>query len=150
MKMLPKYHIILGIIFSFILVYFFNLSLIAGIIIFLSSVLIDIDHYLYYVYKKKDLSLRRAYNWFINKRKRILLLPKKQRAKIYADFSFLHGIEVLILLFILAKFISSYFYYVLIGVGFHLFLDIIYGIFIMNRIERISLIYEYLNYKNNL
>jgi hypothetical protein len=148
--MLPKYHIALGIIFSFILIYFFNLSLIAGAIVFLSSVLIDVDHYIYYLYKKKDLSLKRAYRWFIKKREKLLELPKEQRNKNYISFSFLHGFEILILLFILGKLFSAYFFYVLIGFGFHLFLDIIYGIIIFGRFERVFLLYDFLRYKTQI
>ncbi|MFH1917577.1 MAG: metal-dependent hydrolase [Nanoarchaeota archaeon] len=145
--MLPKSHIILGAILSLVLIYFFNFSLIAGIIILLSSVLIDVDHYLYYVYKKKDWSLKRAYNFFIVGKNKIASLSRKQRNEFYHGFSFLHGIETLVILFILGKFLSEYFYYILIGFSFHLFLDIIHQKTIHDRFDKYSIIYDYFKYK---
>ncbi|MBU2052997.1 MAG: metal-dependent hydrolase [Nanoarchaeota archaeon] len=145
--MLPRTHTFLGIIFSLVIAYSFNLSLIAGIIIFLSSVLIDVDHYLYYVYKKKDWSLKRAYNFFIVGKNKIASLSRKQRNEFYHGFSFLHGIETLVILFILGKFLSEYFYYILIGFSFHLFLDIIHQKTIHDRFDKYSIIYDYFKYK---
>jgi len=83
----------------------------------------------------------------MKRRKKLLTLPKKQRDKIYISFSFLHGFEILILLFILGKFLSIYFYFILIGVAFHLFLDIAYGILVIGRIDRVSLVYDFIKYK---
>ena len=145
--MLPRTHTFLGLIFSLAIVYIFNLSLIAGIIIFLSSVLIDVDHYLYYVYKKKDWRLKRAYNFFIVGKNKIASLSRKQRNEFYHGFSFLHGIETLVILFILGKFLSEYFYYILIGFSFHLFLDIIHQKTIHDRFDKYSIIYDYFKYK---
>src|SRR3989339_877938 len=96
--MLPRKHFILGLIFSGILVYFFDFSLIAGAIVLLSSVLIDIDHYFYYVHKKNDWGLKNSYNWFVEHGKKLKRLDLKERKKIYTGFYFLHGIEVLFIL----------------------------------------------------
>ena len=145
--MLLKYHIILGAILSLILVNLFNFSWVAGIIIFLSSVLIDVDHYLYYVHRKKDWSLINAYSWFIIRRKKFLTLSKKQRSQFYTSFDFLHGFEVLIFLFLLGKFISVYFYYILIGVSFHLFLDIIYFKIVYDGFNKSSLVYGFIKFQ---
>ena len=68
--MLPKKHIILGLIFSLTLIFLFPAIGWKGFgVIFLSSVFIDIDHYLYFIFKKKDINLMNSYNWFIKKRK---------------------------------------------------------------------------------
>jgi len=80
-------------------------------------------HYLYYVYKKRDLSLRNAYRYFIKNKKKMLSLSRKERNKIYGGFVIFHGIEFLILLFLLSL-ISEYFLYILIGCAFHLFSDL--------------------------
>ena len=56
--MLPKYHIIFGFLFSLILFIFFPFIGLGGfLIIFASSVLIDVDHYAYYLFKNKILSI---------------------------------------------------------------------------------------------
>src|SRR3989339_195237 len=80
--MLPRKHFILGLIFSGILVYFFDFSLIAGAIVLLSSVLIDIDHYFYYVHKKNDWGLKNSYNWFVEPTKKHYLKEISQKIKV--------------------------------------------------------------------
>ena len=103
--MLPKYHIVFGFIFAFILwIIFPSLGLLGFLIIFFSSFLIDVDHYLYYVFIKKDLSLRNAHKWFIKKRKETLSLSKKQRKNLSTSFLFFHKIEFLLFVFILGIF----------------------------------------------
>ena len=145
--MLPTQHLFLGIIFSLILLFIFpQIGLIGFLIIMFSTVLIDVDHYLYYVYRKKDLSLKNAYNWFAFRKKKLSLLSRKQRNEFYTGFCFLHGIEVLGLLFILGK-LSFYFYYVLIGFIFHLFLDIVHQKTLHDRFDKYSIIYDYFKYK---
>ena len=144
--MLPRNHFFLGLIFSLILVNFFNFPLIAGIIILLSSVLIDVDHYLYYVYKKKDWNLKKAYEWFLGGRKKFTELSRKQRNEFCHGFAFLHGVEMLILLFVLGRFLSAYFYFILIGFSFHLFLDIIHQKTVHDRFDKYSIIYDYFKF----
>ena len=145
--MFPKTHIILGIIFSLILIYFFNFSLLAGIIVFLSSVLIDVDHYLYYVYKKKDLNLKKAYNYFIGKIKKLKKLPEREKRKTYTSFCFLHGFEIMFILSLLGFFFSFYFYYIILGFLFHLIFDYIDQIKNHKRFDRISLIYDFIKFR---
>ena len=143
--MLPKYHILLGFFFALFLFFIFpKIEVVGFLIIFLSSFLIDIDHYLYYVFKKRDLSLSRAYNWFLKRHKRLLSLSRKKRNEIYTEIHFLHGIEILIILLLLGLFVHKYFYFLLTGATFHLFLDIIYQKKIHDRLDRISLIYDFI------
>ena len=60
--MLPKYHVPFGFIFAGIIWILFPIISFNGLlIIFLSSFLIDVDHYTYFVYKKHDFSLKNAY-----------------------------------------------------------------------------------------
>lgn len=123
--MLPKTHIILGFIFSFIIfVVFPQITLFGALIIFISSVLIDVDHYLLYVYKKKDISLKNAFKFFIEKSRKYHNLSHEEREKIPTPPCILHGIEVIVLLSILAYFFN-FFLFVLIGFLFHEFLDFI-------------------------
>ena len=146
--MLPKYHLLLGFIFSFILFLIFpNINLIGAGIIFLSSFLIDVDHYIYYILKKKSLNLRKAVNYFLEKRKKLRIMDVERRKGFYSGFCFLHGIEILMVLFIAGIFISKYFLLVFIGFTFHLFLDILEEIYNNLRIDKISIIYDWFKFK---
>ena len=90
--MLPRWHIIFGFLFILLVwqlfpeISFFYL----GLILF-GAIFIDFDHYAYYVYKKKNLSLKKAYNWFIEFEKKFLSLPKNQRNNFYCGFLLLPG-----------------------------------------------------------
>ena len=145
--MLPKTHFLFGILLSFILVYFFDFSLVGGIIIVLATVLIDVDHYLYYVYLKKDWNLKNAFSWFVDQGKKLDPLTREQRNEFYHGFCFLHGVEVLMVLYLLGIFISPYFLFVLFGFAFHLGLDLIHQKTIYDRIDKFSLIYDYFKFK---
>jgi len=124
--MLPKTHIILGAGLSIILYFLFpQLSFIGAIIIFLASFLIDFDHYLYYVFLKKDINPHRAYRWFMKTKDKYQSLTSEKRKITYTAVCFFHGIEILGLLALLI-FYSKIFLYILIGSSFHLMLDLIY------------------------
>ena len=145
--MLPKQHIIFGLIFAgFLYLIFPKIGLLGFLIIFLSSFLIDVDHYLYYVYKKKDLSLKYAHSWFIKKKKKFLDLTRKKRNKVYCGVYFLHGIEVLIVLFLLTSF-SKYFFFVFMGFAFHLLLDSVDQTIYWDRVDKFSLVYDFFKFK---
>jgi len=122
--MLPKWHILLGFIFSVLIYYLFNLSLLEASIVFLSSFLIDIDHYVWFIFKKKTFNLNKSYKWFIKKRKFFLALPINIRKKYKRSILFLHGIEFCLVIFFLS-FIYNLFLFVLLGIIFHLLLDYI-------------------------
>lgn len=145
--MYPKQHIIFGIIFSAFLLFLFpQIGSTGFLIIFLSSFLIDVDHYLYSVYKKKDLSLKNAYNWLTKNKKMFFSLSRKQRNGFYRGFYFLHGIEVLIVLF-LFSFFSKYFFFIFIGVAFHLLLDSVDQTIDWDRIDKFSLVYDFIKFR---
>jgi hypothetical protein len=120
--MRPKWHILFGFVISYILVYFFNISIIAGTVIFLSSFLIDIDHYAYYVITKKEQSLRKAYNYFIEARKKFISFSQKEKKKYRRPLMVFHGIEFLAILIALSIF-NNFFLWVLIGIAIHMILD---------------------------
>ena len=143
--MLPKWHILFGFIFSFIIFIYFDLTLVSFLIIFLSSVLIDVDHYLYYVYKKKDLSLKRAYKWFLKLEKKINSFPIKKRRDYWLAFCILHSIELIsILLFLGIIFNLNFLRFIAIGFLFHISLDIIFMLHDSpyNTLTVVSLIYQ--------
>ncbi|MFW5847249.1 MAG: hypothetical protein ACOCUU_03780 [Nanoarchaeota archaeon] len=145
--MLPYKHIFLGAIFSYVIFLLFpQIEVLGFLIIFFSSFLIDVDHYIYYACKKKDFSLKRAVKWFFKNRDILLNYSSKKRKEFYTGIYFLHGIEILVVLGLLI-FVSEYFLYVLIGFLFHIISDIIYLILTKNRISKISLISDFLKSK---
>ena len=146
--MLPKYHIFFGFLLSFALFLFLpNITLIEVGIVFLSSFLIDVDHYFYYVFNRKNVNPKKAVNYFFDKRKKANKMNLKERNKFYSCFCFLHGAEVLIILFISGIFISKYFLLICIGFMFHLFLDLLEEIYYGLRLDKVSLIYDWFKFK---
>lgn len=142
--MLPKKHIILGLIFSLTLIFLFPAIGWKGFgVIFLSSVFIDIDHYLYFIFKKKDINLMNSYNWFIKKRKEFFSVSREQRNKTIPMLFVFHGIEVLLIVFVLS-FFSRIFFFIFLGFSFHLLVDSIIQTTYWNRIDKVSLIYDFL------
>jgi len=141
-------HIILSLFFSSALFFIFpHFGLIAISIIFLSSILIDVDHYLYYVYSKKDISLKNAYDWFISKTKVYHSLSKEQKRNVKYPLFLFHGIEFLILIIALS-FFNKIFLYVLIGISFHYFLDFIDIIIHQHPLYvKMSFVYNYFRNK---
>jgi len=132
--MYPLQHLFLGAYFAMFLFLFFPpIGFTGFLIIFLSSVLIDVDHYLFYVYKKKDFNLRTAYGWYIKMGKRFRSLPSEKMEKSCYAFCFFHGVEILII-FLILSFFSKYFLYISIGFAFHLILDIISELMLIGRI----------------
>jgi len=114
--MVPRHHILFGLIFS-ILVWIFGVPLFFSLIIFLSSFLIDIDHYFYYAIKNKNWSIRKAYNCGIEDSKKKTHISKPL-------FAFFHTLEFLIILFCISLFYKILFF-VWVGFMFHMALDII-------------------------
>ena len=146
--MLPKYHIFLGFFFIIFLYFLFpQISLIGLLIIFFSSFLIDVDHYLEYVFRKKDFSLIHAYNFHKKRLNKFLCLSKKQRKKCHNGVYFFHGIEWLIILFLLGYYLNNFFIFVLIGFSFHLIIDIMHEIYLKGTIDKISVLWSYYKYK---
>jgi len=124
--MLPKTHIFFGLIFFLLLYFVFHVSLINSVIFFLSSFLIDVDHYIYYVLKKKDLSLKRAYKWFLKLDKKYHSMPEEKRKNYYYAFCIFHGLEPLIIISSLAfLFHLTFLFFISLGFLFHLSLDFI-------------------------
>jgi hypothetical protein len=121
--MLPKNHILFGFLFSTILYFLLPLTILEATIIFLSSFLIDFDHYLLYVYRKKRLSLKNSLRYFYNEGKKWKkIMPIKNQYK--RNIFIFHGVETWIPLAIISIYFPI-FWFVLIGIGIHIFLDYI-------------------------
>lgn len=127
--MLPKIHILFGAVFSLLLwLGFPQVTLLGALVVFLASVLIDIDHYLYYVYKTGKWSIKDSFNWFLKNKQLFSKMNNKEKQGIYSGLCFLHGIETLLILFILSLFhftFSALFIFIAIGFLFHQTLDLI-------------------------
>ncbi len=146
--MLPKYHLILGFIPSlFIFIIFPSIGLVGFLIIWTSSFLIDFDHYLHYVFMKKDFSLRRARIWFFKRREKVNSLKKEERKKYKEEIIIFHGVEFIILLIFLC-FLNSFFFYILVGILIHLFLDFIHTIYYNHQHVKFSQIYNWIRNRN--
>ena len=146
--MRPKIHLILGIIFVIILKIFLpNITWISLSIILFSSVLIDGDHYLYYILKTRNFNLIKCYKWYKKHLEETLALPMNERKKRYTGFYVLHGIEPLIVLFLLGISVSQFFMFIFIGFFIHFIVDIPSEIIIKRTVHKISLIYSYTQFR---
>ncbi len=122
--MLPKYHIIIGAITTLIISSIFTITPLQALIIFLSSFLIDVDHYFLYIFKTKDLSLKKSIKYFFKRREEWLSLPLSERKKRKLAIFIFHGVEFWGLLAILAIYFPII-WFVLIGILIHMILDYI-------------------------
>jgi hypothetical protein len=119
--MLPKIHVVLGAIFSLVL-FLSGFSLADSSLVFLSSFLIDFDHYLYGVVKKKTLNYKEIYSFLYYYRERWLKLNYSQKIKRKYPILIFHGVESIMALGILSIF-SSLFFFILLGFIIHLGTD---------------------------
>lgn len=121
--MKPKWHILFGFMVSYILVLFGWISLTGGIIVFLSSVLIDVDHYLWYVWKKKDFNLGNAIKWYYQYEKHFSDKSKEEKEKYEFPAYIFHSLIFWLIILILGLKINVFFIWVLIGIGIHIVAD---------------------------
>jgi len=134
-------HVMVGLVVSILLLFFHKeIGLFYVTILFLSSVLIDVDHYIFYAYITGDWSLKRAYYAFVN-------LEESNNKKQLLLF---HGVECWIVLLMLTC-LHSLFIYVCIGVALHIILDLLFmfdkG---MSLFPKLSQIFVYLDTKHQI
>lgn len=118
--MLPKTHMIYGALFS-ILLFLFKVDPNYCILVFFASFLIDFDHYSWYVIRKKDISLKKAYYHL------------KDNVKKKLTLMIFHTIEFHIFVLLLSYFWIGFFY-IFIGMLFHSLLDLI-DLYSINEIK---------------
>lgn len=137
--MRPLTHLILGAIFSWIVYLLFPELGLKALIVFASSVLIDIDHYFVAVAITKNLSPFKAHKYFIDTLKDKTLFNKR---RLNYELYIFHVLEFYLLLFILS---FSYETALLIlgGVSFHISLDFFNPI----RKEKISILHHFFKKK---
>ena len=144
----PKIHFLIGIIFITFLYFIFpELTFVSLLLILFSSVLIDGDHYIYYLIKKRDFNLFKCYNWYRVHFHKTIKIPMSERKKIYTGFYMFHGLEILAVLFLLGNYVAPFFIFIFIGFSIHLFLDIVSEIYFKHTIDKISIIYSYFRWK---
>jgi len=122
-------HVIYGTGFAFsIWLIFPQIGTLGFVVTLLSTFLIDVDHYFYYIFYKRDLNPINACVWFDKKVKDYLATPVSERpAKEQGVFIF-HSLEFLSVIFILGFFVP-YVHFVLIGFVFHVILDMCFEIY---------------------
>ena len=144
---MPQYHLIYGLVFSTLVFYFFpSISLLGFLIIFISTVFIDLDHAVRYSIKTKNFNPIKFWKWSI------IEGELRKNLKNYSSYKypvfFLHGIEFVLILTLLS-FYSKIFLFILIGVLFHLFLDYIHLIYNHLPLDmKLSLIWVLIRNKN--
>ena len=124
--MYPRNHAIAGFLFCLLLFMFnviniTNFTMVGLVIVWLSNILVDVDHYIIYIWQKHDFSLIKAYKFHKN----AILKEKKRPPKNYYLCIF-HTIEFCILLIIFLIITrSNILMYITIGIAFHIVIDII-------------------------
>lgn len=119
-----KFHIFYGLLFSLALGLIFKLSIVEGVILFLSTFLVDIDHYIWYVTKSKNYNPLVAIKWYIKNSKIYSKKSVKERAKEEKGVFIFHSLFFIILLGLLSYF-NRILLFVFLGLLFHIFLDLI-------------------------
>lgn len=119
-----KWHILFGFVTSYILVYFFNFTLFSGTIIFLSSWMIDGDHYLWYSIEMKNKNPINAIAWYKKAIPKWLKLSSKEKEQFRRGVFVFHGLLFWAILAILS-FVHIIFLWILIGVAIHIIADLI-------------------------
>lgn len=137
--MLPKTHILINLAISLILSYYLDWYLV--LIFFLSSVLIDFDHYLYYIVQENKYSLKGAYDWFLVKQNKLKKLSYKERKKHLRQIWIFHGIEPLALVYVLSIYypLAIFIFY---GFLVHLIEDLLVARKVGTIEHRLSLFYS--------
>ncbi len=112
-----------------------------------ASVLIDVDHYLFYVWKKKDFHLGRAFGWFVKKKKAFEKLERKVRKEYMNAWFCLHGLESVLIFGLLGFFVWNVFYFVAAGFLFHLILDWVDLALKIGRMDKVSCAWDFRKFK---
>jgi len=97
--MLPKWHILFGFLFAYIIYWFSSITIFQASLIFFASFLIDLDHYFRYVIKTKKINIFNFWKGSMEREIRWKKLPKKEKLRYKQAIFVFHGIEFFILLF---------------------------------------------------
>lgn len=126
--MLPRTHILFGAIFTLVIYFIYpGINLLYLSLLWLSSFLIDFDHYIVAANKTRSLSLFKALHYFkvyCEKEKKDIAKGIKKKG----HFMIFHTFEFHILVLLLA-FLWQGFFFVFLGMVFHSILDIVYMVY---------------------
>lgn len=117
--MLPRWHILLGVLFGlFLWLVWPKMPLYGAIIAFLASVLIDFDHYLVGVWVTGKWHLSEIFEYYkkrglMCKRERVMGIRRKDHLQIF------HTVEFHLLVLVLGIWVWQPFIYVFAGIMFH-------------------------------
>ena len=108
--MLPRWHVLLGLLFTIVFSMVFPETLLLyAVLIFLSSIFIDLDHYLNAVVKTSKINIFHAFTYY----KSLDCFDKYQRSKGIkqrSDFQPLHTLEFHLLILLLGFLWAGFFY----------------------------------------
>ncbi|MEK6825645.1 MAG: hypothetical protein AABY00_02575 [Nanoarchaeota archaeon] len=121
--MLPRWHIVLGAVFTLILALFVSgISIWYLLLLFLASFLIDFDHYICGVTHTRSWNLFHNFEYH-KKMEKILRTEKARGIRRKGDFHLFHTVEFHTLIGILGIFWTPLFY-IFVGMFFHSMLDL--------------------------
>ena len=103
---------------------FFELTYTAGLIIFFSSWLIDVDHYFWFVFSGKGINPLKAMKWYFKNGASWENMPRRKRDKYKRGVFVFHSLILLVILFLLSFWIEVLFF-VFLGFLIHLVADIV-------------------------
>lgn len=136
--MKPTFHFIVSLPLIAILYPFFGIK---SFLILIGSFLIDLDHYLWYMYNSKDYNPIKSYKWFVKVLKQNKFSQQRRCVIVF------HTIEFLILITILS-FYSETALLILIGLLYHYIFDTINVLFIAKDTFAIySVIWWFIKYR---
>lgn len=96
----------------------------SGAIVLLSTIFIDLDHVLIYFLETKNINPFKFWAWSMRRKKYYNSLSWPDREKLKSPHFILHGVEFVFILILLAL-IHNFFFWVLLGIVFHIILDFI-------------------------
>lgn len=124
----PKWHILYSYIFILLLYKFTSLNLFAIIVIFLAAIFIDLDHAARYSLITKNINPIKFLKWSTKRKEEWENLINEEKSKYKKPHFIFHGVEFLLII-VFFSFLHKFFLWILIGVSFHLFLDLIFLIY---------------------
>jgi len=136
--MIPLYHFIASLVLAAILYPFYGVNV---LFIFVGGFLIDLDHYLWYIYKNKGFNPINAYKFYLKMLKEKSFNQKRKYLLLF------HSAEFLVLMVIFA-FYSKIMFIILIGLLYHYALDTITILFISKgRCSTYSIVWWLVKYR---
>ena len=127
--MKPSVHLFFGTVIAILLYFSFNLGLVPVLLFWFGSwLLIDLDHFIYTSISEKELNPFGVVKKSFRHSKIGSRLPRHLLEKHKYPIFIFHGIEALVLIYVIAQFYSLA-YYLLYGFLFHLIFDYVHLIY---------------------